>query len=862
MKDRRDHFHYVYSSDLRQRLNIRIGSLEGHIPGKPIEEILSNEINAFVTDRYVYISVELYASGRPYSLPAQSHPIPVPKRNPNSSASQKVKWDEWLTLPVQFCELPRDSVLALRLVEFGTDLCLGSTVCEVFSEIGELLQGSRDLWVWPMVEPDPKYHNSSTSARGQIDKNHQMHRLKPLKDKMNFKENSNIEWLNPLTTKEMSQLSHKESIVGDFMNLVIETESLAFREGQNRSAPSGFHPEKRVLEYACVYMENGADQDVTVTTHHSLRRIPDFIARENIVEEAHLKVVRSIGRSMTENKKPSPSERDRLMKIIQEGLTENDIENGTMVFNYRNFLSSYPNALIPFLTSIRWLDPDEKSTALCALDNWAPIKPEAALGLLGDSLAAKQIEVRKYAVSRLRTAQGEDLELYLLQLVQALKYESQAGDGVSRAQLLQESMIDDSGSLSISHNQVQGGLEQFLLEMAQLDPSIGSFLYWFINVEAQNEANEDFRSLHSYDFNRFLEHFNSSFYKSRREKQRAELLRQEKLITDLINELRACEKYSSRPERLEQFKSRLEDETPREEYGTFSDFKPTMYPLDPRKKIVGINVDKTYLFKSAMMPALIFFKLEGGGEVGVILKVGDDLRQDQLILQMITLMNLLLLEEKLDLKLTPYCTLATSIDAGLMEFVPDSKGIGDILRKEGSIGKYLQECRGPRSVIMDNYVRSCAGYCVVTYILGVGDRHNDNLLITRDGKLFHVDFGFILGRDPKPMQPPLKLSREMVEAMGEEGWKDFRNFSYEAYINLRRHSQFILSLFELMLDAGIPDIAIEPDKTLQKLRERMRLDLNDMDAIKHFQLVTDQAISSVTARISENMHAIKIWTTS
>jgi phosphatidylinositol 3-kinase len=149
----------------------------------------------------------------------------------------------------------------------------------------------------------------------------------------------------------------------------------------------------------------------------------------------------------------------------------------------------------------------------------------------------------------------------------------------------------------------------------------------------------------------------------------------------------------------------------------------------------------------------------GGGEVGVILKVGDDLRQDQLILQMITLMNRLLLEEKLDLKLTPYCTLATSIDAGLMEFVPDSKGIGDILRKEGSIGKYLQECRGPRSVIMDNYVRSCAGYCVVTYILGVGDRHNDNLLITRDGKLFHVDFGFILGRDPKPMQPPLKVSK-------------------------------------------------------------------------------------------------------
>lgn len=57
------------------------------------------------------------------------------------------------------------------------------------------------------------------------------------------------------------------------------------------------------------------------------------------------------------------------------------------------------------------------------------------------------------------------------------------------------------------------------------------------------------------------------------------------------------------------------------------------------------------------------------------------------------------------------------------------------------------------------------------------------------GKLFHIDFGYILGRDPKPLPPPMKLSKEMVEGMGgmqSEQYQEFRKQCYTAFLHLRR----------------------------------------------------------------------------
>ena len=67
---------------------------------------------------------------------------------------------------------------------------------------------------------------------------------------------------------------------------------------------------------------------------------------------------------------------------------------------------------------------------------------------------------------------------------------------------------------------------------------------------------------------------------------------------------------------------------------------------------------------------------------------------------------------------------------------------------------------------MVNYCRSTAFYSILTHILAIGDRHLENIMLQPNGKLFHIDFGWLFNRDPKIKNPMMKISPEMVAGFG------------------------------------------------------------------------------------------------
>jgi phosphatidylinositol 3-kinase len=318
-----------------------------------------------------------------------------------------------------------------------------------------------------------------------------------------------------------------------------------------------------------------------------------------------------------------------------------------------------------------------------------------------------------------------------------------------------EAKIDDSndGGISEASNTLMNSktsyicdLATFLIQRACKNSTLANYFYWYLSIECEDhetvrKQDERVREMYVTVLKIFLRTLATGTTDLKI--IHANLKKQQCFIDNLVKLVKLVAKESgNRKKKTERFQQLLSDS---DEFKiNFTSFEPRPLPLDPEIFIKGIIVSKVSLFKSALMPAKLTFLTTSDSEYVAIFKHGDDLRQDQLILQMITLIDKLLRKENLDLKLTPYRVLATSTKHGFMQYI-DSITVAEALAAEGSITNFFKKYNpcdnSPYDIqpdVMDTYIKSCAGYCVITYLLGVGDRHLDNLLLTRNGNLFHI----------------------------------------------------------------------------------------------------------------------------
>ena len=227
-------------------------------------------------------------------------------------------------------------------------------------------------------------------------------------------------------------------------------------------------------------------------------------------------------------------------------------------------------------------------------------------------------------------------------------------------------------------------------------------------------------------------------------------------------------------------------------------------PINIVKTLKCIDYTKIRMIDSKTKPIILPCVSDDNSICNIMLKK-DDIRKEEIIMKIIKLMDYFLKsEENLDLYATTYNILPLSDEYGYIEFVSNSTTLYDIKEVHNfTIQNWILENNNKITIeqLRNNISKSCALYCIITYLLGIGDRHLDNIMITNDAKIFHIDFGYILGNDPKVLSPDIRLTPDMIDAMGGVNsiyYAKFKNYCGIAYNCIRRHSSiFYVLLLEI-----------------------------------------------------------------
>jgi len=297
-------------------------------------------------------------------------------------------------------------------------------------------------------------------------------------------------------------------------------------------------------------------------------------------------------------------------------------------------------------------------------------------------------------------------------------------------------------------------------------------------------------------------------------------------------------------------------------------FEPTKDVLDMRRDALHEVFGELWTEKQARILQDSPFKhLKNRRLLGFIVKSKDDLRQEQLAVQLIGQIARVFKEENLTLWVRPYTIICSSSDSGLVEILPSAKSVHSLKQKTNNqtLRQFYLRAFGPEQskAFRDaqlRFIQSLAGYSLATYLLQIKDRHNGNIMLDSDGHMIHIDFGFMLSNSPGAIKfeaAPFKLVDEYLELMmwdatqtnyeNNEGYLYFRELFVLGFLALRKHYERLLSLVEIMVEGTTMPCMM--DATLvEQMRARFFLGQPESDCIRSVLALVDESCSNWRTR--------------
>ncbi|BFZ23020.1 hypothetical protein BsWGS_26059 [Bradybaena similaris] len=521
---------------------------------------------------------------------------------------------------------------------------------------------------------------------------------------------------------------------------------------------------------------------------------------------------------------PSMKVSKPLLEQLQQALNQSEqlfLQDTELIWLLRyEVRQRFPDALAKVLQSFKWSSYVDVAKMTALLQTWPTLSMDCALEILGFEYPDRN--VREFAVKCLnQELSDDDVSQIMPQLVQALKFETH----------------------------ITCPLAEFLLRRALKNQHLGHKLFWLLRSETHNPT---VSTQYSLILQCYLRH-NPDHLQVLMKQQEA--LKKLYALNSLIKEGNIADQ-AKREEATGLMQKVLNQQTYKK---CLSDLYS---PLSPLYKMYELKVDKCKFMNSKKRPLwLVWSNADNiGTDIQIIYKNGDDLRQDMLTLQILQVMDNIWQAEGLDFRMNPYMCMATDLAQGMIEVVSPAETMANIqkwYKKNAFDKKALFEWLKAKhksdeslDAAVEEFIMSCAGYCVATYVLGIGDRHNDNIMMKTSGQMFHIDFGHFLGNfkskfNVKRERVPFVLTTHFVYVIKKgdskpENFQRFQMMCEKAFLILRSKFSLLMSLFMMMLSGGIPQLTSPKD--VNYLRETLVPHLSEADARKHFSAKFTEAL--------------------